>query len=149
MLWVSMALFIGIGSILLPISLLDALLQAFLLHASSFAGIEAQGEGEGVLAFLVVALGTALTLFGIAFVMAATVRALAELDAGRPVTPLRAYRGALDSVRPMLAALLVAAVIVTILVSTIVLLPVALAPRDPLGADRPVTELENPSGWRR
>src|SRR6185369_12156239 len=86
-----MALFIGIGSILVPISLLDALLQSFLLHASGFAGIEAQGEGEGVLAFLVVALGTALTLLGVAFVMAATVRALADLDAGRRTSPVRAY----------------------------------------------------------
>ena len=141
-----MALFIGIGSILVPISLLDALLQSFLLHASGFAGIEAQGEGEGVLAFLVVALGTALTLLGVAFVMAATVRALADLDAGRRTSPVRAYRGALDSVRPMLAALVVAAVIVTILVSTIVLLPIAIALLIRWALIVPVTELENPSG---
>ena len=141
-----MALFIGIGSILVPISLLDALLQSFLLHASGFAGIEAQGEGEGVLAFLVVALGTALTLLGVAFVMAATVRALADLDAGRRTSPVRAYRGALDSVRPMLAALVVAAVIVTILVSTIVLLPIAIALVIRWALIVPVTELENPSG---
>ena len=140
-----MALFIGIGSILVPISLLDALLQSFLLHASGFAGIEAQGEGEGVLAFLVVALGTALTLLGVAFVMAATVRALADLDAGRRTSPVRAYRGALDSVRPMLAALVVAAVIVTILVSTIVLLPIAIALVIRWALIVPVTELENPS----
>jgi hypothetical protein len=141
-----LALFIGIGSILLPITLLDALLQAFLLHASSFAGIEAQGEGEGVLAFLVVALGTALTLLGVAFVMAATVRALAELDAGRRVSPLRAYRAALDSVRPLLAGLVVAAVIVTILIGTIVLLPIAIALVIRWALIVPVTELENPSG---
>ena len=141
-----LALFIGIGSILLPITLLDALLQAFLLHASGVAGIEAQGEGEGVLAFLVVALGTALTLLGVAFVMAATVRALAELDAGRRVSPLRAYRGALDSVRPLLAGLVVAAVIVTILVGTIVLLPIAIALVIRWALIVPVTELENPSG---
>ena len=141
-----LALFIGIGSILLPITLLDALLQAFLLHASGVAGIEAQGEGEGVLALLVVALGTALTLLGVAFVMAATVRALAELDAGRRVSPLRAYRGALDSVRPLLAGLVVAAVIVTILVGTIVLLPIAIALVIRWALIVPVTELENPSG---
>ncbi len=40
-------LFIGIGSILLPISLLDALLQAVILRASSVAGIEAPGRGRG------------------------------------------------------------------------------------------------------
>ena len=57
-------LFIGIGSLLIPISLLDALLQSVILGASSFAGIDAQGEGEGVLVLLVVALGTALTLLG-------------------------------------------------------------------------------------
>ena len=99
-----------------------------------------------MLAFLVVALGTALTLLGVAFVMAATVRALAELDAGHRVSPLRAYRAALDSVRPLLAGLVVAAVIVTILVGTIVLLPIAIALVIRWALIVPVTELENPSG---
>jgi hypothetical protein len=141
-----LVLFIGIGSILLPVSLVDALLQAILLHASSFAGIEAQGEGEGVLAFFVVVLGTALTLLGIAFVMAASVRALAELDAGRRPSPVRAYRAAFRSVRPLLAALVAAAVIVTLLVSTIVLLPIAIALVIRWALIVPVTELEDPSG---
>ncbi len=135
-------LFIGIGSLFIPISLLDALLQSVILGASSFAGIDAQGEGEGVLVLLVVALGTALTLLGAAFVMAAAIRALGELDAGRPVNPIRAYRLALRSVRPMLGALVLAVIAVTVLAGTLVLIPVAIALVIRWALIVPVTEIE-------
>ena len=48
--------------------------------------------------FGVVAIGTAFTLLGLGLVMAATARALVEIDAGPAVSPLRAYRLALRSV---------------------------------------------------
>ena len=138
-------LFIGIGSILLPLAAVDAILQAVILRASSVAGIEGQGEGEGVLVLFVVALATALTLLGVAIVMAATIRALAELDGGRRVNPVRAYRLMLDSVRPMLGALFVAAVVVTLLATTIVLIPIAIALVIRWALIVPVTEIEDRS----
>ena len=78
----------------------DAPADSLLLRASSVVGVETEGESGGVFVFLVVALGTALTLFGLGLVMAATARALVEIDQGREIGPLRAYRMSLRRRRP-------------------------------------------------
>ncbi len=119
-------LFVGIGLLLIPVTVLIAVLQALIVRASSIAGIETDGESGGFLVFLVVALGTTLTLFGLGLVQAATARALFELDAGRTIGPIRAYRLALDSVRPLLGALAVAVVVVSLLAGSLFLIPVAV-----------------------
>jgi hypothetical protein len=49
-----------------------------------------------------------------------------EIDAGRPIGPLRAYRLAFGSVAPLFGALLVAAVTVSLLASSIFLIPIAI-----------------------
>jgi hypothetical protein len=121
-----LGLFVGIGLLLLPVTLLVALLQALVLTASSIVGIETDGESGGFLVFLVVALGTTLTLFGLGLVQAATARALFELDAGRSIGPIRAYRLSLDSARPLLGAFAVAVVVVSVLAGSLFLLPVAV-----------------------
>ena len=54
-------LFLGIGVLFLPISLLITLLQAGVLGASSIAGIEDEGQAAVAFALIVVAIGTALT----------------------------------------------------------------------------------------
>jgi hypothetical protein len=119
-------LVVGIGVLFIPISLLTALLQALLLRGTSVLGIESGAEGNNVLAFVVVAIGTALTLLGLGLVQAATASALVELDQGRTVGPVSAYRLARDSIRPLLGALVIAALIVSLLADTIYLLPVAV-----------------------
>jgi hypothetical protein len=138
-------LFLGIGILVLPISVIVTLLQAGLLHASSVLGVETQAERGGLLVWAVLTIGSALTLVGLGFVMAATARALAELDAGRTISPLRAYRLAIDAVRPLLGALLIAAFVVSVCLTTVVLLPIAiwLAVRWALLA--PAVELEQRS----
>jgi hypothetical protein len=135
-------LFLGIGLLMLPISIVVTLIQAAVLRTSGFAGIDADGESGGILVLLVVALVTTLTLAGAGFVHAAVARALVELDADRAVGPLGAYRLALDSVRPLLGALAIAVVVVSLLASSVFLIPVAiwLAVRWALIA--PVVELE-------
>jgi hypothetical protein len=119
-------LFIGIGVVLLPISLLVTLLQALVLHATNVLGVQTGGENNGLLAFFVLAIGTALTLLGLGLVQAATARALVEIDEGRPIGPLRAYWLAYASVGPLLGALLVAAVFVSLLASAVFLIPIAV-----------------------
>ena len=57
------------------------------------------------LVLLVVAIGTTLALLGFALVQAATACALVEIDAGRPVGPIHAYRTALTKLRPLLGGL--------------------------------------------
>ena len=58
-------LFLGIGLVMLPISIVVALLQTLIVGAAGFAGIDADGEGATLLVMLVVALLTTLTLAGV------------------------------------------------------------------------------------
>jgi hypothetical protein len=138
-------LFLGIGLVMLPISIVVAVLQALILGVAGFAGIDADGEGATVLVLLVVALLTTLTLAGVGLVQAATARALVEVDEGRPVGPVDAYRLALDSVRPLLGALAIAVIVVSLLTTSVILIPIAvwLAVRWALIA--PIVELETHS----
>jgi Vacuolar protein sorting-associated protein 62 len=119
-------LFIGLGVLLLPISVLITILQTIVLRASSIAGVETEGEAAGVFVLLVVAIGTALTLLGLGLVQAATVRALVEIDNGRPVGPVRAYRMALPKLLPLLAPIVIAVVVVSFLTTFVFLIPVAV-----------------------
>ena len=119
-------LFLGIGILVLPISVVVTVLQAGLIHASSIFGVETEAERGGLLVWGVLTIGTALTLVGLGFVMAATARALAELDAGRTISPLRAYRMAIDAIRPLLGALLIASFAVSICLTTVFLVPIAI-----------------------
>jgi hypothetical protein len=121
-----MGLFVGIGVLLIPVSLVITALQAVVLHATSIVGIQTEGESRGVVAFFVLAIGTALTLLGLGLVQAACARALVEIDRGRPIDAVRAYRLAVDSVKPLFEALLVASIVVSLLASSIFLLPVAV-----------------------
>jgi hypothetical protein len=119
-------LWVGIGALLLPISLLVALLQLIVLHATSIVGVQTGGESNGFLAFFVLAIGTALTLLGFGVVAAATARALVEIDSNRPIGVLRAYRLAYPGIRALFGALVVAALVVSLLTSSIFLLPIAV-----------------------
>ena len=121
-----MPLWVGIGALLLPISLLVALLQLIVLHATSIVGVQTGGESNGFLAFFVLAIGTALTLLGFGVVVAATARALVEIDSNRPIGVLRAYRLAYPGIRALFGALVVAALVVSLLTSSIFLLPIAV-----------------------
>jgi hypothetical protein len=118
--------FIGIGLLFVPISLLITLLQALVLGATSILGVQTGGESNGPLALFVLAIGTALTLLGLGLVQAATARALVEIDANRPIGPVQAYRLALDCVKPVFGALLIAASVVSLLATSIFLLPIAI-----------------------
>jgi hypothetical protein len=119
-------LMLGIGVLFVPISLLMTLLQALLVRGTDVLGVETGSGPSGLLGFFVLAIGTALTLLGLGLAQAATARALVEVDRGRPVGPLRAYRLAVDSIRPLLGALVIAATVVSLLVSSLYLIPIAV-----------------------
>jgi len=119
-------LFVGIGVLFVPLSVVVTLFQAVFLRVSKVVGIPTEAESGGVLVLLVLAVGTALTLLGVALVQAATARALVEIDQGRSVGPLRAYRLALDSIRPLLRALVIAVFVVSLLMTSIFLIPIAI-----------------------
>jgi hypothetical protein len=119
-------LFLGIGILALPISIVVTLLQAGLIGASSVLGVETEGESGGILVYLLLAIGTALTLMSLGLVMAATARALVELDAGRPVSPLRAYALAFRHAWSLLGALVIAALVISALLYSFFLTPIAI-----------------------
>jgi len=119
-------LFLGMGILFIPVSLLVALVQALVIHGTSILGVQTGEESSGLAGFLVLALGTALTLLALGLVQAATAKALVEIDEGREIGPVRAYRLALDSIRPLLGALLVAVVVISLLAGSIYLSPIAV-----------------------
>lgn len=136
-------LFVGLGILFVPIGLLVSVLQSLLLHATNVLGV-VEGRGStGLVAFLALALGTTLTLLGLGLVLAATARALVELDAGRRVRPLQAYRLSLVRADRLFGALLFAVIVVSLLASSLYLLPVAIWLAGRWALVVPVVDLED------
>jgi hypothetical protein len=119
-------LFIGIGLVTIPISIVIAIVQSGLVRASTIAGVEPDGESGGFRVALALAIGTVLTLLGLALVQAASARAITEIDAGRTIGPVGAYRMTLDGIRPLVGALAVAVAVVSLLWLSVFLIPIAI-----------------------
>ena len=119
-------LFLGIGMLALPVSIAVTLLRAGLFGASRLIGIEPDGERGGILLVVTLAIGTAVTVFGFGLIAAAVSRGLIEVDAGRSVSPPRAYRLAFASMRPPTQALLIAALVISLLLTSLVFVPIAI-----------------------
>ncbi len=139
-------LFIGIGLLALPISILITLLQGAIFSASSLFGLSKDGTAGGDRAWLALCIGTLLTLFGFSLVQAATARAMAELDAHRPTGVIHAYRLALANARPLARTLAVAVPVVTLLTLSIFLIPIAIVLAARWALFVPVAELETRQG---
>ncbi len=136
-------LFVGLGLLFIPIGLLITLLQAIVLHATNVLAVQAGAGSSGFVGFVALALGTTFTLLGLGLVQAATAGALIELDAGRAVGPLQAYRLALVRAGRLFKGLLIAVVAVSLLASSIFLLPVAIWLAGRWALIAPVVELED------
>lgn len=118
-------LFLGVGLLLIPIAFAITLAQWVVLKGIDVVGV-VTGEAAGTWAFVAAVIGTAFTLFGLGFVMAAAARALVEIDAGRPVGPIGAYRLAWQSIRPLLRVLVLWVAVWVLLTATVFLIPVAV-----------------------
>ena len=136
-------LFVGLGVLFVPIGLLITLLQAVVLHATNVLAVQVGQGGSGAAGFVALALGTTFTLLGLGVVQAATARALIELDAGRPIGPVDAYRLSLVHAKRLFGALLVAVVVVALLASSLYLLPIAIWLAGRWAIVVPVVELED------
>src|SRR5262249_57570304 len=102
------SLFLRLGLLFIPLGLLVCILQALILGGFGLLGIDVTGESAGALVLLVVAVGTTVALLGLTLVQAVTACALVEIDAGRPIRPMQAYRMALRKLRPLLGGLALA-----------------------------------------
>jgi Membrane domain of glycerophosphoryl diester phosphodiesterase len=138
--------FLGIGLLLIPVTLAITLLQWLVLEGLGLVGVSSTGEGAGCSAFLALIIGTMLALLGLGLVQAATACALREIDTGRRITAVSAYAEAFERVRPLLRAIGLFVLVWVVLTTTTFLIPVAiwLAIRWCLLA--PVVELEERGG---
>ena len=110
-------LFLGIGVLLIPLTLVITLLQWLLFRLIDLVGT-LTGQGAGTFAFIALVIGATLTLLGLGLVQAATACALVELDAGRPIGPVAAYRISLQRLRPLLRAIGLFVVVWVVLTAT-------------------------------
>ena len=118
-------LFLGIGVLLIPLSIAITLLQWLMYRLVDLVGT-LTGQGAGTFALLALVIGTTLTLLGLGLVQATTACALVELDAGREIGPLAAYRIALQRLRPLLRSLALFVLVWVLLTATAFLIPVAI-----------------------
>jgi hypothetical protein len=119
-------LFLGIGVLLIPLGAVISVVQALILGGFGLLGIDATGESAGGLVLLVVGVGTVFALLGFTLVQAATAYALVEIDAGRSIGAIRAYRSAFARIGPLLGGVAVAVAAWVVLDATTVLIPVAI-----------------------
>jgi hypothetical protein len=119
-------LFLALGLLFIPLGAVISLVQALIIGGFGLVGIESTGETAGGLLLVVIAAGTTLTLLGLGLVQAATACALVEIDAGRRIGPVQAYRIALRKVRPLVGGLGIAVAVWLVLDATTVLIPIAI-----------------------
>ena len=138
-------LFLGIGALLIPVTIVTTLVQWLLFLLVDLLGV-VTGQGAGTFAILALAIGTAMTLLGLGLVQAATACALVEIDEGRSIGAVQAYRISLRRIRPLLRVIVLFVAAWVGLTLTTFLIPVAiwLAVRWCLLA--PIVELEGSSG---
>jgi len=140
-------LFLGIGLIFLPFGAVMTGVQYLIFEAGGLNGLVASaGRTNAFVDFLAFGLGLLLTVFALAVVQTATALAMVELDEGRPVTALGAYRKALPTLPSLLTAMLiiVVALVLVSLTAFGTLLTFYLAVRWSMLAQ--VHALENTSG---
>jgi hypothetical protein len=135
-------LFLALGVLLIPLTIVTTLLQWLILQVIDVLGV-VTGQGAGAFAFIALVIGTTLALLGLGLVQAATACALVEIDAGRPISATGAFRIVASRLRPLLGSIGLFVLAWVVLTATVVLIPVAiwLAVRWCLLA--PVVELED------
>jgi hypothetical protein len=118
-------LFLGLGVLLVPIALAITLVQWVLLEGIDLVGV-VTGEAAGTWALLAAVLGLTMTLLGLGLVQAAAACALVEIDGGRPIGAVGAYRLAWRHIRPLLSAITLSVAVWVVLTATVFLIPVAV-----------------------
>jgi hypothetical protein len=135
-------LFLGIGVVMLPVSVAVAAVQASVVRAPTLVGISPGGEDGGFRVALAAVVGLVLGLLGLALVQSAATLALAEVDAGRDVGVVGAYRLALGRLGTLLVTLVVVIAAVSAFSLSVLLIPLGLWLAVRWGLVVPVASLE-------
>jgi hypothetical protein len=117
--------YLGIGLLLLPISLVITGIQALLLTASHILGVADQGAAAGFFVLVAITIGSMLTWLGLGIVQAVTARAMVEFDAGRKLGLIDAFRLAAAQGR-VLWSIAIFVVVTSLLTSSVILIPFAI-----------------------
>ena len=119
--------FIGIGAIFIPISVLAGAVQWLLFHSTGLADlVNLDGKQGAITALLALLIGDVGGAFAAAAVTGAVSATLNELDAGRPVGALRAYKLAGRNPRALGGATAVQFVLIVVLVLSVIGIPFAV-----------------------
>jgi hypothetical protein len=120
-------LFLGIGVIFVPVSLVFSGVQYVLFHLTGLKDLVAvAGRGNLVSGISALVVGAVGVVIAAALVTAAVAAALDELDAGRRVTAREAYRLAFRRLRPLTSGVLREVLVVLVLLVTVAGIPVAV-----------------------
>ena len=124
MYWNHLRLFLGIGLLFVPLGLIISGVQYLIFRVAGLSDlVDTAGDSNAFVVLPALSLGLLLTLLGLTIVQAVSALAMVELDEGRTITSLGAFRMAGQRIGPLVAALLKAAIIVALLSLTVVGLP--------------------------
>ncbi|MFC5176764.1 hypothetical protein [Nocardioides taihuensis] len=137
-------LFLGIGLVVALASLVNGVVQQLVVEP---LGQSVDQQLSGASAAVTLCLGLA-TAFVALLAQMATMRAVAELDAGRPVGVLAAYRSALRRTGPVLGTQVMVILLAGLLLVTVFLAPLAFVLVLAGALILPVTVLEPTWGYR-
>jgi hypothetical protein len=122
-----LALFIGIGVLFIPLSIVISIVQYLLFRLVALAPLaNTVGVSNPFIAGPALILGLLLTLAGLTVVQAATAAAMREIDEERPITARHAYGLALRRLRPLMGGLACIAGLALLLDATVIGIPVAV-----------------------
>jgi hypothetical protein len=122
-----LGLFLGIGLLFVPLEILITVVQFLIFRVGGLSAlVDSAGASNAFVAVPAAALDVLLTLLGLTIVQAVVALAMAEIDEGRRVTPVDAYRLVRRRLRPLVESLLRAAIVVAILVVTVFGIPVGI-----------------------
>jgi hypothetical protein len=138
-------LFLGIGLVMVPVSVAVSAVQASVVRAPTLVGVSTGGEDGGLRVAVAAVVGLVLGLLGLALVQSAATNALAETDAGVEAGVVRSYRLALRSLGTLMVALVVVIAAVTALGLSVLLAPIGLWLAVRWGLVVPVATLERRS----
>ena len=79
-------LFVGLGALMIPITIAITLLQFLIGWSIDLLG-SVTGQAAGIFAFLALVVGAVLTVLGLGLVQAAAACAMVEIDGGRQIGP--------------------------------------------------------------
>ena len=123
----NLRLFLGIGLIFVPVSLVFSAAQFALFRWTGMKDLVAvAGRGNLLSALAELVVGALGVLIASVLVTAAVAAALEDLDEGKKIRPRHGYRRALDRLRPLAGAVGIEVGLVLLLLLTVVGIPVAV-----------------------